>query len=83
MALNVLKCAHLQVTRSRVPIVTSYVINGIAVPINSSLNMLGVIVSNDLKWNLQTEAVRCKGMRVLGMLARGFGRRKSSSMKIL
>jgi hypothetical protein len=83
MALNVSKCAHLQVTRSRVPIATNYVINDIAVPISSSLNMLGVIVSNDLKWNLQTEAVRCKGMRVLGMLARSFGKRKSPSMKVL
>jgi len=83
MALNVLKCAHLPVTRSRVPFATSYVINNITVPICSSLNMLGVLISSDLKWNLQTEAVRCKSMRVLGMLARSFGKRRSSGMKVL
>jgi len=83
MALNVLKCAHLCITRSPSPIPTVYQINQEVVPQCSSLKLLGVIISHDLKWNLQTESVRCSAMRVLGMLARSFGKRSSSSMKVL
>jgi endonuclease/exonuclease/phosphatase family metal-dependent hydrolase len=83
MALNVLKCVHLCITRSPSPVLSSYNIDNETVPRCLSLKLLGVIISSDLKWNLQTEYVRCSAMRVLGMLARSFGRRSSSSMKVL
>lgn len=83
MALNILKCVYLCITRSRCPLPSVYTIHNEAVPQCSSLKLLGITISSDLKWNLHTEAVRCSAMRVLGMLARSFGRRSSASMKVL
>ena len=83
MALNVPKCAHMTVTRSPSPLITSFLLNNENIPTSSNLKILGVHISSDLKWNIHTEAVRSKAMRTLGMITKCFSGRDSSSIKLL
>ena len=83
MQLNSSKCSHTRVTRSPSPLITSYHVNGNPIDHQQSFKLLGVIISADLKWNLQTEQVRCKAMRALGMVSRGFSGRGRGALRLL
>ena len=83
MELNIKKCSHTRVTRSTKPLPSSYSINSEQIPHVVSFKLLGVHISAELKWNLQTEYVRNRAMRALGMISRSFGGRGRSALRLL
>ena len=58
--INVNKCKYIRMSRSRNCLENSYVINEDKIPQCANMKLLGIIVSSDLKWNLQTREARRK-----------------------
>jgi hypothetical protein len=68
MALNAAKSVHLIIIRSPTPFPSSYFIDIDVVPTQSSMKLLGLHVTGDLKWNDHVNSVCSKASKVLGML---------------
>jgi hypothetical protein len=83
MYLNADKSSYIRVSRVRVPFESSYHINSVVIPVENQFKLLGISITNKLKWNLQTEVVRKKTSRVLGMLSRCFSRSKLQAKRML
>lgn len=83
MNLNTSKCNVLSIVRARDPIPNTYNLSGTTLPSCSSLKLLGVTITSNLKWNLQTEEVRSKATKVLGFIQRCLRGTKSSTLKLM
>jgi hypothetical protein len=73
MALNATKSTHLVVTRSKMPMPSTYSINGDPIPTKTNMKLLGVLISGDLKWNDHANYVCNRVNKVMGMLHRCMG----------
>jgi hypothetical protein len=69
MSLNESKCKVMDISNAAA-LVHPYVINGKELPYVNTEKLLGVHIASDLKWNVQSEAVRAKSSKLLGFLSR-------------
>jgi Reverse transcriptase (RNA-dependent DNA polymerase)/Endonuclease-reverse transcriptase len=70
MSLNTLKSQFFTITRSPLPFNNVYSLQGNIIPKFNSIILLGVTITSDLKWNLQTELVRNRASKLLGFVTR-------------
>ncbi|CAB4040499.1 Hypothetical predicted protein, partial [Paramuricea clavata] len=70
MSLNHSKCGLLRITRNSQPIHYSYNVEGNLFKTINKQTDLGVIVSKDLKWSLNVQAVSNKANKMLGFVKR-------------
>ena len=70
MSLNHSKCGLLRITRNSQPIHYSYNVEGNLLKTINKQKDLGVIVSKDLKWSLNVQAVSNKANKMLGFVKR-------------
>jgi ribonucleases P/MRP protein subunit RPP40 len=83
MELNPNKSSYIRLSRSQNPINSAYTIQDISVPQQSDFTLLGIKITSNLKWNMQTENVRKKGAKILGMLGRCFFKCKFHAKRML
>jgi hypothetical protein len=74
MKFNVDKCTHVCITLKTKPRAYNFTINGKAIPKEKSCKYLGVTINETLSWNTQSEQVRSKASRTLGLIRRTLGR---------
>ncbi|CAB3381625.1 Hypothetical predicted protein [Cloeon dipterum] len=70
MLLNQRKSYAMDITRARAPLYFEYTVNGAPIEYVNKQRLLGVQISSDLRWDVQTDAVRAKAARVLSFAAR-------------
>jgi Reverse transcriptase (RNA-dependent DNA polymerase) len=70
MSLNAAKSSHLLISTSQNPIPSQYHINDEPIPKYNNIKCLGLNITDDMKWNLQTDCVSAKAFRILGMIRR-------------
>jgi hypothetical protein len=71
LPLNLQKCKLISLTKSRRTLMDNmYQISGHVMDRCDSLRILGITVTSDLKWNVQTDIVRNKSARVLNFVGR-------------
>jgi hypothetical protein len=70
MSFNPAKCQVVQVTKSKSPHPTAYMLQGQTLSTLSSARYLGVDLSNNLSWNTHTDRVATSANRTLGFLRR-------------
>ena len=70
MEFNPSKCTVIQDTRSKVPIQSTYTLQGQVLETVSSARYLGVDVASDLTWTSQVNRVCASGNRTLGFVKR-------------
>ena len=70
MDLNHTKCGVLNITRSHQPVITQYQLLGTPVKTFNIQKDLGIIISNDLKWNFQIQETTTKANKMLGFIRR-------------
>jgi hypothetical protein len=70
MSLNHSKCGLLRITRNSQPSHYSYNVEGNLLKTINKQKDLGVIVSKDLKWSLNVQAVSNKANKMLGFVKR-------------
>ncbi|CAB3388004.1 Hypothetical predicted protein [Cloeon dipterum] len=70
MQLNQRKSYVMDLTRARAPLYFEYAVDGEPLQYVDKQRLLGVQISSDLRWNVQTDAARAKAARVLGFAAR-------------
>ncbi|CAB3374422.1 Hypothetical predicted protein [Cloeon dipterum] len=70
MELNAAKCHVMDVTRAKNALHTPYTVGGSVLEYNDTERILGVHVSNDLRWNKHTDIARGKAAKVLSFAAR-------------
>ena len=70
MSLNHSKCDLLRITKNSLPIHYSYNVEGNLLKTINKQKDLGVIVSKDLKWSLDVQAVSNKANKMLGFVKR-------------
>ena len=70
MEFNIQKCATLTITRKRKPSTHQYELLDEAIPRVDEYKYLGVIVSKDLRWTAQCQAILHKANKTLGLLRR-------------
>ncbi|CAB3370560.1 Hypothetical predicted protein [Cloeon dipterum] len=70
MELNAAKCHVMDVTRAKNALHTPYTVGGAVLEYNDTERILGVHVSNDLRWNKHTDIARGKAAKVLSFAAR-------------
>ncbi|CAB3378975.1 Hypothetical predicted protein [Cloeon dipterum] len=70
MELNAAKCHVMDVIRAKNALHTPYIVGGAVLEYNDTERILGVHVSNDLRWNKHTDIARGKAAKVLSFAAR-------------
>ena len=70
MEFNIQKCATLTIARKRRPSTHQYELLDEAIPRVDEYKYLGVIVSKDLRWTAQCQAILHKANKTLGLLRR-------------
>ena len=70
MELNKSKCVVLHITRSRAPAITQYTVLNSPISQTNSQKDLGMLITNDLKWNKQVQEVSFKANKMLGFVKR-------------
>ena len=70
MDLNQSKCGVLSITRSRQPIIAEYQLIDTSLKSLTTQKDLGIIISNDLKWNKQVYGTVLKANMMLGFIRR-------------
>lgn len=70
MKLNENKCSHITLTKSKKAQAIVFKINGCYIKREIKIKLLGITITQDLKWNIQTEIVRKKSAKLLGFLSR-------------
>jgi hypothetical protein len=70
MSLNVSKCYFMDVTLSRFRRYGRYELNNVLISHTNNIKLLGINISYNLSWNLQTDYVRARSAKVLGFLCR-------------
>ena len=70
MDLNQSKCGVLSITRSRQPIIAEYQLIDTSLKSLITQKDLGIIISNDLKWNKQVHGTVLKANMMLGFIQR-------------
>ncbi|KAF4520818.1 hypothetical protein B566_EDAN007113, partial [Ephemera danica] len=83
MSLNLLKNVHMSLSRSNNVIKSEYELCGIPVSTKNNMKLLGVNISNDLKWNFHVDTVCNKANRLLGFIARSFKGGRAKMNKLL
>ena len=73
MRFNIDKCHRMSITRRRKPINFDYRMEGKPIIKSPTEKYLGVVLSEDLRWNAQCKEVRSKASRILGILKRNLG----------
>jgi hypothetical protein len=68
MALNIAKCTVMDVTLSYAALHYDYVINNLSLPYVKSVTTLGIFITQNLSWNMQTEYVKSKCAKILGFV---------------
>lgn len=81
MSLNANKSSHLLVSKAHNPIKSSYNIDDVTIPTISNVKTLGLNISSDMKWNLQTDYVCAKAFKILGMLRRSLSGSRRVAMR--
>ena len=70
MELNPSKCGVIHTSRNRQPIHYEYQLLGHPVKVTNTQKDLGIVLSNDLKWNKQVDITSSKANRMLGFIRR-------------
>jgi Reverse transcriptase (RNA-dependent DNA polymerase)/Endonuclease-reverse transcriptase len=70
MSLNEQKCNHIVLTKSRRSNTSVYYVNNKLLARAKAVKILGLTITQDLKWNTQTEIVRNRAAKLLGFLSR-------------
>lgn len=70
MEFNPSKCTVIQVTRSRTPLPTQYILHGQVLETVTSSKYLGVDISSNLTWNNHIDQICAKANRTLGFVKR-------------
>lgn len=70
LALNQHKCQYMQISRAKTKSESDYYINGNRIVSGQNMRILGVTVTCQMKWNIQTEMVRVKAAKALGFISR-------------
>ena len=78
LSFNQSKCKHQTLTRKKVPLTSSYKLDGSVVSISNNEKDLGVWVSSDLTWKKQVNEQTVKANKILGL---GYIRRNTLSIK--
>ena len=70
LSFNQSKCKHQTLTRKKVPVTSSYKLDGSVVSISNNEKDLGVWVSSDLAWKKQVNEQTAKANKILGYIRR-------------
>jgi Reverse transcriptase (RNA-dependent DNA polymerase)/Endonuclease-reverse transcriptase len=70
MEINESKSHHMAITKAKNIRKTLYSMNGKPIKQDNIMKILGITITQDLKWNVQTEIVRSKAAKLLGFLSR-------------
>ena len=70
LSFNQSKCKHQTLTRKKVPVTSSYKLDGSVVSISNNEKDLGVWVSSDLTWKKQVNEQTAKANKILGYIRR-------------
>ena len=73
MMFNAKKCYHLTITLKIKPLLHTYNIKDQEIARVKTAKYLGVIISEDLSWNIHIQQVRAKSSRTLGLVRRTLG----------
>jgi len=70
LALNVAKCRSMSFTRTRSPIINTYLINGVRISSVDSLRDLGFVFTPSLSPRSHITSITCKAFKLLGFIRR-------------
>jgi hypothetical protein len=74
MNLNVSKCTFMDISLSKFRRFGRYTVNNELVSHTDNIKLLGIYITHNLSWNLQTDSFRARAAKLLGFVNRNLGK---------